>query len=396
MTPAETMSPALAAAPQLEWRVNDVAGLFPAAARLPVVAARAARGEATPGDHIAHARTLYDLGRGEEARLALIPALAATDTVQAHLLAGMIARQTGRRDEAASHFQAVLKRQPDHVAARIGSARSAASRSAALDILREGMARGAGDPDLWMAFTDIAIAGERVSALRDALSAFPPPARYVACVDDARVYLAEAEGDRPTLDRYLQDPALVWRGTLAEADDPLLQAVLAEVKAAPDYIPDPYDKSTRGGMQAPFLPNRDRPAWKALFRRLQPLVEDHLARLRQAGPPFPVPDGAVGFRSWAVRLSAGGRQAAHLHGSSWVSGVFYLSVSGHASDGDGEAGALRMPLLPRGRLADWPVRSIPAAVGKLVLFPSYMRHDTVPAAGAGERVCIAFDLVSLP
>ena len=383
----------------LRWRTQDVASCLPPSARLPLLAARAAHPAARSGDHKALARTLLELGRLEDAWHALAPALAASADSGTHLLAGIISRQCGRIDQAAGHLRAVLADEPASVPAIIGLARCLEQRPSpedALSALEDGLCRVPGNRELWAALTDVAVRRRDVAFLTRALADLPPPDRYIACIDDARIFLARQAGDATTLERMLQAPALVAEIDLVDADDPLLAAVLAEVAQVSDFVANPYDKSTTGGRQAAFAVTRDRPAWSSLCERIHDHVELYLHTLASTDPPFPFPLPAqeVALRSWTVRLGSGGRQRAHLHPTGWLTGVVYLAVPPEIMDSGDGAGCLEIPLLPGGAIPGWPVRRIRPGKGKLVLFPPYMRHATVPFHSEQERVCIAFDLLA--
>jgi len=40
----------------------------------------------------------------------------------------------------------------------------------------------------------------------------------------------------------------------------------------------------------------------------------------------------------------------------------------------------------------WGAYDIVPEVGKIVLFPSYLPHETIPIQGNVERICIAFNI----
>jgi hypothetical protein len=217
--------------------------------------------------------------------------------------------------------------------------------------------------------------------LTRALADLDPPDRYLACCDAARLFLAEARGDAATTDRMLSRELIGEFNVLSPAD-PLLDAVLAEVLAIDDFVPDPSETTTYGGLQITFAASRSRPAWELLRERLRTQVNHYLDTLRATGSLFAEPGEAVRMDAWVVRLRDGGHQHSHIHATSWLSGVFYLAVPADITGADSSlAGCL---VLPRHRIVPAP--------GKLVVFPSYMRHSTVPFQSREERTCIAFDL----
>ena len=98
---------------------------------------------------------------------------------------------------------------------------------------------------------------------------------------------------------------------------------------------------------------------------------------------------------WANRLQRGEVHRPHAHGNNLISGVYYVEV------GPGDSLVLNHPnpaahaLCPGTRewtphnTGDW---TIPAAAGRLVLFPSWCRHWVPPTTGAA-RISIAFNLL---
>jgi tetratricopeptide (TPR) repeat protein len=95
---------------------------------------------------------------------------------------------------------------------------------------------------------------------------------------------------------------------------------------------------------------------------------------------------------WSVRLRPGGFHVGHVHNSGWLSSAFYVSLPRSIANdregwlGFGEPGIATQP----GLEAEHFERPSP---GKLVLFPSYMWHGTVPFSGDEPRLSIAFDIV---
>ena len=101
------------------------------------------------------------------------------------------------------------------------------------------------------------------------------------------------------------------------------------------------------------------------------------------------------LRLWATVLGPGGVQLPHLHPLGWLSGVYYVQVpSGMTAEG-GDAGALEIGQLPaRVSHTHEPERRMVSAVaGKLVVFPSYFYHRTLPFISGKQRISIAFDVM---
>lgn len=98
--------------------------------------------------------------------------------------------------------------------------------------------------------------------------------------------------------------------------------------------------------------------------------------------------------SWSVRLRRTGYHMNHLHPEGWISSCYYVGVPDiveRAPDHQGwlKLGETALGLGERERIA----RLIQPKVGKLVLFPSYFYHGTVPFEDEQDRTTIAFDIV---
>ena len=90
-----------------------------------------------------------------------------------------------------------------------------------------------------------------------------------------------------------------------------------------------------------------------------------------------------------------GWQSSHIHPSGWITGVYYVAAplpkGANAYRGPLVLGALDSQTL--GIDPPWGVREVEPAPGRLVLFPSYLPHSTLPSGVDGSRICVAFDVV---
>jgi hypothetical protein len=193
------------------------------------------------------------------------------------------------------------------------------------------------------------------------------------------------------------DERLVWDGDLSADLPPLdrLANVLRSLHVAKgEYL----DQSVRGGTQTDGpLFRRIEPEIRALRSAVTTAVERYVAQLPPADPKHPLlsrrRDRASRFAgSWSVRLRGGGYHANHVHPQGWISSALYVALPSTGSHRDRHAGWLAMgeppPGLPLGLSATRHVQPRP---GKLVLFPSWMWHGTVPFR-TGERLTVAFDV----
>lgn len=395
----DTVTPSAPSPPvSLKWPTLDFPALFPASARLSVLKEKAIRSPEDPKHHRAVARTLLELGRADEAWVALSPTLSMPGyDKDTSLLAGLIACHRNLDAEAADHLSRALNDEPTSVLARSNLAQCLSrlgQSEEALSLLEDGLRLTPGNTELWTTLIRIAIPARQSLLLTRLLHDLAAPDRYIACMDDARVFLAETSGDRRTLESMLLNPDLVAMKDIVDPADPLLAGILSEITAVSEFVANPYDRSVAGGIQAPFPQAPNRPAWGRMTTLIRHHLDAYVNDLRQGKPPFRLPSGDVGWRSWAVRLGSGGRQTMHLHSTGWISGVFYITVPLEVSDATDGSGSLILPLLPHGSIQDWPVRHITPVAGRLVVFPSYMRHATMPFHSNTERVCIAFDVLS--
>jgi hypothetical protein len=96
--------------------------------------------------------------------------------------------------------------------------------------------------------------------------------------------------------------------------------------------------------------------------------------------------------SWSCRLNTNGFHTNHLHPRGWISSAYYVALPDHM--GPQGAGWLKFgeSNLNLGE-QDRPQGQVEPVAGRLVLFPSYFWHGTVPFPSEGARLTVAFDAV---
>jgi uncharacterized protein (TIGR02466 family) len=175
-----------------------------------------------------------------------------------------------------------------------------------------------------------------------------------------------------------------------------LNVLVEDLRAVKDRSWSPYGQSVRGGSQTENMLFADKAVSIQAFRGvLDQTIHAYLQnRRRDDSHPFLAsrPE-RLQYRSWSVILRQGGYHIPHIHPGGSISGVFYVAVPnlvGH--EGWLELGVpgidVMLPAAP-------PCQQIQPVPGRLVLFPSYMWHGTVPFTGDGERITIAFDVVQV-
>jgi tetratricopeptide (TPR) repeat protein len=158
------------------------------------------------------------------------------------------------------------------------------------------------------------------------------------------------------------------------------------------------DQSLRGGTQTP----------DQIFGKGHVLVEKIRARIDEAVGRYIAamkPDDrhpllsrrSKDFRysgSWSSRLRDCGFHVNHIHPMGWISSCYYVAVPKAVEDAEARQGwikfgepSFQMPLKDAIR------RAIQPRPGRLVLFPSYMWHGTIPFRDTQPRTTIAFDVV---
>jgi uncharacterized protein (TIGR02466 family) len=132
------------------------------------------------------------------------------------------------------------------------------------------------------------------------------------------------------------------------------------------------------------------------FAALAQELDRHVARfLREL-------EFALGARSlamtdcWVNIMGRGAVHGSHLHPHATISGVYYLAVAAGAPGLKFEDPRLErfMAAPPRARGArrrNRPWVTIPARIGQLVLFESWLRHEVPANCDARERVSISFN-----
>jgi len=132
--------------------------------------------------------------------------------------------------------------------------------------------------------------------------------------------------------------------------------------------------------------------------RIEQAISSYIAGFKaDAGHPF-LARHNKNFRyagSWSCLMRGQGFHTNHLHPEGWISSCYYVTVPRETENLQTRNGwikfgepSLDLPLTNPVRRA---VQPIP---GRLVLFPSYMWHGTIPLQASSPRTTIAFDVTS--
>jgi tetratricopeptide (TPR) repeat protein len=209
----------------------------------------------------------------------------------------------------------------------------------------------------------------------------------------ALVQLGRADEAREimALERYLR---IVPLGANSEFDGEhaFLKQLAAEIGANPTLHADPAGHATRQGLRTATFPLPADRAGNALIRAIKAKVADYSAAL-SGDHPFPAARPATAtFKSWALLFKGLGHQCLHHHPGPWLTGVYYVAAPG----GPPCQGALRIGALPHWLDAErpWPVIEVEPTPGTLVLFPSFVPHETLPTGSDETRISVAFDVAA--
>lgn len=158
----------------------------------------------------------------------------------------------------------------------------------------------------------------------------------------------------------------------------------------------PAEQSLRGGTQTRGnIFEKRNPDMRGFAGHVRQAVASILPRLPldETHPFLRRNTGQIRFAgSWSVRLASSGFHTNHIHQSGWLSSAFYLTLPPEV--GTSQAGALTFGVPDAAFGLDLEPRrvEIPRA-GRLVLFPSYFWHGTVPFESQSPRLTMAFDAV---
>lgn len=179
------------------------------------------------------------------------------------------------------------------------------------------------------------------------------------------------------------------------SDDASFRHALAEeIRRNPTLAGDHKGKAAHASLQTRSLRQPGAVAVEALLRQIRQAIETYEQRLIDSGDElFLHRPRRARIEPWAMVCGSDGRQNSHVHPRGWVTGVYYVS----APRPDG-ANAYRGPLVI-GAVGSrqtvkppWGTREIEPVPGRLVLFPSFVPHATLPSGVPGDRISIAFDV----
>lgn len=160
---------------------------------------------------------------------------------------------------------------------------------------------------------------------------------------------------------------------------------------------EPIEQTVRGGTQSTGRLFDERlPMVQQLRDRIEAAVQDYMKQV-QPNDWHPValrkPSDVRFAGSWSCWLRSGGFHSNHVHPQGWLSSAYYVRLPDAARDAARKEGWLKFGQSNLGLGAnDVADQELQPAVGRLVLFPSYFWHGTVPFSDRGDRLAVAFDV----
>jgi tetratricopeptide (TPR) repeat protein len=182
---------------------------------------------------------------------------------------------------------------------------------------------------------------------------------------------------------------------------PDMESFNAELNASLDRLHpksgELIDQSLRGGTQTPgHLFQTGLPLVDKLRQRIDDAVARYIAELGH-DPAHPLMSRrGKSFRyagSWSSRLHDSGFHVNHVHPDGWISSCYYVALPKAIEDATATQGWIKFGEPAIDVALKNPIRrTIQPAPGRLVLFPSYTWHGTVPFRDRAARTTIAFDV----
>ena len=363
-----------------------------------------AREPLEPRWHQAYNDLLYRLGR-EEDYLKSYDRAPRTRDLQAGKAFFLV--HGGRNEEAHDIYRDMLARDPGNpeIAARLGILLTAMKRPAeALGMFESALKRG-GNAE-WFASAAVAAIhcgdpGKAVALCEQGLGLQPGDQMLLANMGTA---LRLMEDER---DEILNGYDTLIRAFDLEPPEGFsdMASFNAELNAALDRLHprtrEYINQSLRGGTQtAAHLFGAGHGLVERLRARIDEGVARYIAELKadEKHPFLSRRRGGFAYSgSWSSRLKDCGYHVNHLHPSGWISSCYYVGVPEAVKDETAKQGWIKFGEPSFEAALKNPVRrAIQPVPGRLVLFPSYMWHGTVPFHDSTARTTVAFDAVPVP
>lgn len=271
-----------------------------------------------------------------------------------------------------------------------------AGRSEAAAVLAADLARAdPADPDLmdYRAETFSGSPEALLKASEEALASCPSATHflYYKALALARLGRSDDAARLMGLDRFFRMQSLDVPAPFADQEQ-FSAKLRREIETNSTLHSDPAGHATRNGRRTFTFPLPGDRAGTALVRAVRRAVADYSADLAGDHPFVAQRPAWAILKSWGLIFDAHGHQRLHHHPGPWLTGVYYVS----APAGKVRPGALRIGPVPHwlGCRPPWPVIDVEPVPGTLVLFPSFVPHQTLPTGSDEVRISVAFDVTA--
>ena len=351
--------------------------------------------------------TLHMAKRYEEAMMAYRGAIKSLPkNADLHHNLGAVCRALGRNEEAAEAYRNALSLAPNRLEIREKLAATLQDLRAfdeAAGTFREVLARAPSSVDATKGLAETLIGagrpGDAVTLCDSYLKTYGYNSAVVGCKAIALGELGENAAERRIMDleRFIQattiEPPSGFRDLTA-----FNAAIEQEIRNHQSLDFEPLGLATTSGFQTGELLDQPSYAIGLLAMMISGAVRGYIANLPD-DPKHPFVANAPArwtLNGWGVILQEQGHQRPHFHPSGWLSGVYYVRIP-RSIGPDSRQGWIEFGEPPAniGCRAVHESTRIRPETGRLLLFPSYVYHHTIPYSDSENRISFAFDVVAV-
>ena len=349
--------------------------------------------------------TLHTARRYEEAVAAYRCALETlSDNADLHYNVGALCRSLGRFDEAAAAYRTALALAPDRLDFReklAGALQEMAAYDEAAALYGALQAHLPSSVDINKSLAETLIGAgkprDAVAACDRFLDSYPYNSAIVSCKAIALGELGENAAERRIMnfDRFIQ--AIAIEPPPDFTDLPAFNAGIA--KAIRDHQTldfEPPGLATAAGYQTGAMLDQPTGAIRSLAAVIGRAVRGYIENLPNDPQHLFVANAPTRWtlNGWGVILQEQGHQRPHIHPRGWLSGVYYVhipkSIGTELQQGWIEFGR---PPENFGCRADHETTRRQPQTGRMLLFPSYVYHNTIPYTDSENCISFAFDVL---
>lgn len=382
-------------------------------------------------------------GDAEEAVALYRRALAVRpDFAEAHYNLGNALRELGRREDAVAAYQKAAALRPDFMPAHhnLGNMlRALGRRVEAVEAYRRALhlqRTPEGERDLGIVLNDLGRLDEAITAFRRSLALPGHRTDVLSNLANALLERGEHREALAVCERYLGiEPGNIEARALkalalneiGEDEEARFLLDFDRFVQIVDFTAPPPGYASLAAFNAALVahveghptlhvPPKDHPTYhndmleitgpllaepKGPMAALERMMKDAVARYLETVPRHPTHPFLENFpkkwvlTSWATRLNGQGNLDPHIHFTGYLGSVYYpLLPRIVAREDQGGAGWFELGRPPE-RFACQAaplVRRIQPREGRLLLFPGYFFHNTIPFTATERRISIAFDV----